>query len=193
MYVVRKNHAGMQSLPLDAMLLSQRMIFLTDSITTKSATTILQQLLFLENEDNHNPIKLIINSSGGEVSAGLTLYDQIKGMDVPIDIYCTEIAASMAAILLAGGKRGHRFILKSSRVMIHEPLLTSSSGMCASASSLQKTAESIIETKRLLNQLLAQDTGRTLKEIEQAVSYDNYMNAEQAVAFGICDAIVDRI
>lgn len=194
MQIIKKSSNGIQSLPLDAMLLAQRMIFLTDAITTKTANVVLQQLLFLESEDNKTPIKLIINSPGGSVTAGLMLYDQLKGMEVPIDMCCTELAASMAAIILACGKPGHRFILKRSRVMIHEPLISSSSGgVCGSASSIQKTAESIMETKHILTELLAQDTGRTVEEIEKAVSYDNFMNAEEAVAFGICDTIVDRV
>lgn len=194
MQIIKKSSSGIQSLPLDAMLLAQRKVFLTDTITTKSANAVLQQLLFLESEDSSAPIKLIIDSPGGEVNAGLMLYDQIKGMDVPIEMYCVELAASMAAIILAGGKPGHRFILKHSKVMIHEPLISSSSGgVCGSASSIQKTAESILETKRILTELLAQDTGRSVEEIENAVSYDNFMNAEEAVAFGICDIIVNRV
>ncbi|MGM9661283.1 MAG: ClpP family protease [Faecousia sp.] len=194
MQIIKKSSSGIQSLPLDAMLLAQRKVFLSEAITTKSANAVLQQLLFLEGEDSNAPIKLIIDSPGGEVNAGLMLYDQIKGMDVPIEMYCTELAASMAAVILAGGRPGHRFILKHSKVMIHEPLISSSSGgICGSASSIAKTAESILETKRVMTELLAQDTGRTIEEIEKAVSFDNFMNAEEAVTFGICDSIVDRV
>ena len=139
-------------------------------------------------------MKLIINSSGGEVEAGLFLYQQIKGMDVPIDLYCTELAASMAGILLAGGKHG-RYILKSGRVMIHEPLISASSGgISGSASQIARTAETILDTKRRLNQLLANDTNRPIEEIEKLVADgDHWFTAEEAVAFGICDAIVDRV
>ncbi len=192
MDIIKKSSVGIQSLPLDAMLLSQRTIFLTEEITTNSATKILKQLLFLESEDNSEPIKLIINSPGGQVSAGLMLYDQLKSMTVPVDLYCVELAASMAAVILAGGKPGHRFILKHSKVMIHEPFITAG-GVGGNASSVQKTAESILETKRTLVELLAQDTGRSVEEIQESLSYDNYMNAEGAIAFGICDGIVDRV
>ncbi len=194
MQIIKKSSSGIHSLPLDAMLLSQRMVFLTDTITTKTANAVLQQMLFLESEDSHAPIKLIIDSPGGEVNAGLMLYDLIKGMEAPIEMYCTELAASMAAIILAGGRQGHRFILKHSQVMLHEPLIPSLSGYeNRSASSIAKTAESIMKTKRMLVELLAQDTGRTIQEIEEAVSFDNYMNAEVAVAFGICDTIVEHV
>ena len=115
MQVIKKSSAGIQSLPLEAMLLAQRIIFLNGEITTDSADLILKQLLYLESEDTHEPVKLVINSPGGSVSAGLMLYQQIKGMELPIDIYCTEMAASMAAVILAGGRPGHRFIMKMLR------------------------------------------------------------------------------
>ena len=194
MDVIKKSSAGIQSLPLEAMLLSQRIVFLNGEITTESADLILKQLLYLESEDENEPVRLIINSSGGSVSAGLMLYQQIKGMEMPIDIYCTEMAASMAAIILAGGRPGHRFIVKTGRTMIHEPLVSSSSGgISGSASSIEKAAESIIEMKRKLTELIASDTGHTIEEIEEAISFDNLMDAEESVAFGICDAVVDRV
>ena len=102
MSIIRKTSSGIQSLSLDAVLLDKRMVFLSDTITSASADLVVKQLLFLECLDDRERIKLIINSPGGEVEAGLFLYQQIKGMDIPIDIYCTELAASMAAILLAG-------------------------------------------------------------------------------------------
>lgn len=194
MQVIKKSSAGIQSLPLEAMLLAQRIIFLNGEITTDSADLILKQLLYLESEDTHEPVKLVINSPGGSVSAGLMLYQQIKGMELPIDIYCTEMAASMAAVILAGGRPGHRFIMKMGRTMIHEPLVSpSGGGISGSASSIQKTAESIMETKRVLTKLIASDTGHTVEEIEEGISFDNYMNAEESVAFGICDAVVERV
>lgn len=194
MQIIKKSSNGIQSLPLEAVLLAQRKIFLTDTITTKSANMVLQQLLYLESEDPLAPVKLLIDSPGGEVNAGLMLYDQIKGMDVPIEMYCTELAASMAAVILAGGRPSRRFILKHSKVMIHEPLVApSAGGTYASASSIQKTAESIMRTKRTLMELLARDTGHPVEEIERSVAFDNFMNAEDAVAFGICDGIVERV
>lgn len=194
MNVIRKTSSGIQSLSLDAVLLDKRMIFLSGVITSASVDLVVKQLLFLEGLDERERVKLIINSSGGEVEAGLFLYQQIKGMDVPIDLYCTELAASMAGILLAGGKHG-RYILKSGRVMIHEPLISASSGgISGSASQIARTAETILDTKRRLNQLLANDTNRSIEEIEKLVADgDHWFTAEEAVAFGICDAIVDRV
>lgn len=194
MQVIQKSSSGTQSFPLDAMLLAQRTVFLTGEINTSTVNAIIQQLLFLESADATAPIKLIITSPGGTVQAGLALYDQLKGMTVPIDLYCVELAASMAAVILAGGRRGHRFILRHSMVMIHEPQIASASGgVCGSASSIQKTAESILTTKRELTDLLARDTGHRVEEIEAAIGYDNFMKADEAVAFGICDRVVDRV
>ena len=194
MQVIKKTNSGIQNLSLDAVLLDRRKVFLSGGIDSESVDLVVKQLLFLESMDDREPIQLIINSPGGEVLAGLYLYDQLKGMKVPIDIYCAEMAASMAAILLAAGRKGHRYILKHSKVMIHEPLISlSSGGISGSASSIAKSAESIMQTKRDLVAILSQDTGRSEKEIEKAVSYDNFMTAEEAVKFGICDKIVDRI
>lgn len=192
MNIIKKSNSGIQTLPLNSYWLSQRKIFISDSITMESANTAIQQLLFLECEDKTAPIEIYLSSPGGEVNAGLMLYDQLKGMNnLQIKTYCIGLAASMAAILLAGGQKGNRFILPHSKVMIHEPLILG--GVGGSATSIQRTAESIMETKQITTRLLAQDTGKPIELIEQAISYDNFMNAEQAVEFGICDAVVSRI
>lgn len=193
MQIIKKSSSGIQSIPLNSILLSQRKVFLSDTITMESANTIIQQLLFLESEDSSSPIEIYISSPGGEVNAGLMLYDQLKGMNnIPIKMYCTGLAASMAAIILAGGQKHNRLILPHSKVMVHEPLI-SGSGVSGSATSIQRTAESIMETKRIMTELLAQDTGRPVEEIYKAISYDNFLNAEEAVTFGICDAIINRV
>ena len=108
-----------------------------------------------------------------------------------VNIYCVKLCASMAAILLASGPKKHRYILKSSKTMIHEPLIID--GVSGSATSIQKTAESIMETKRRSVELLAADTGKSIEEVEKAISYDHFMNAEESVAFGLVDQIINRI
>lgn len=194
MQVIKKSSNGIQSLPLDAMLLSKRIVFLKGKITSDSADEILRQMIYLAEEDPAAPIRLIINSPGGTVSAGLAIYDQIKGSPAPVETYCVELAASMAAHLLAAGAPGKRCILRHSHTMIHEPLISSESGgVTGSATDIQKTAESIMKTKRQMVELLAADTGHTAEEIEAATAFDNIMDAEQAVAFGLCDCIVDRV
>ncbi len=191
MQTLKKTNSGIQSLNLDSVLLDKRMIFLDTEITPESANLILKQFLFLESADPYEPIKLIINSNGGQVTAGLMIYDVIQACSCDVDIYCTGMTASMAAVLLASGKKGHRFILPHSEVMIHEPLIAN--GFGGSATTIEKTTQNILKVKAQINQLLAKHTGNSVKEIDRATAFDNYMTATEAVQFGLCDKIVDRV
>ncbi len=191
MNIPMKSANGITLVPLETRLLLERKIYLEGEIQEASAAAFQQQMQYLALEDPHKPVDLYLNSNGGQVSAGLRIYDILKGTGLELTVWCTGMAASMAAILLAGGPKGRRFILPHAQVMIHEPLI--SGGVSGSATSIQRTAESILETKRLAVELLAADTGRTLKQVEQAISFDNYMNAEEAVKFGLCDAVVPRL
>ena len=122
------------------------------------------------------------------MNAGMAIYDMLQSMDMEVNIYCVGIAASMAAIILAGGQQGHRFILPHSRTMIHEPMI--SQGVGGSASSIKNISDSILQTRELLNGVLCKHTHHTPEEMAKEISYDHYMNAEETVAFGICDRIV---
>ena len=166
----------------------ERKIFIEGEITSSSACDFVRAIMTLAGDNAEKPIDIYINSRGGEVNAGLLIYDTLKGIETEVNLHCIGIAASMAAIILAGG---NRFILPHSRVMIHEPLI--SGGVGGSATSIQKTAESIMETKQLSVKLLANDTEKSVKEIERAITYDNYMNADEAIAFGICDSIETNV
>ncbi len=132
-------------------------------------------------------LTIYINSPGGSVSAGLAIQDALEAYPYSYDIICCGLAASMAAVLLAGGRKGHRFIMPHSKVMIHEPLIAG--GLGGSATSIQRTAESIMETKRILSEMLSKFTGKSIKEIEKNIAYDNFFTAEEAIKFGLCDAI----
>lgn len=184
--IVKSSH-GITLVPVTSKLLAERKIFIEDEITSASACDIVRSLMLLVKEDPNKPIDIYINSPGGRVDAGLMIYDTLKGMKTEVNLHCIGMAASMAAVILAGGKKGHRYILPHSKTMIHEPLISGDVG--GSATSIQRTAESIMETKRLTVELLAKDTGKKEKEIETAVSFDNYMNAEESIAFGLCDSI----
>ena len=138
-----------------------------------------------------SPITVYINSPGGEINAGLLIYDALQGCRTEINLYCIGLCASMAAIILAGGQKGRRFATPHSKLLLHEPLL--SGGFAGSASSIQRTAESIMETKRIIAELLAKDTGKDIESIDKAIAFDNYLNAQEAVAFGLCDRIVTSI
>ena len=181
---------GTREVQLTTHHLMNRVVFLTGDIDTEMANNFLSQLLYLEQEPD-KPVKIYINSHGGEVNAGLMIYDAIQGSKLDITMICAGIAASMAAILLAGGRKDKRLILKHSKVMIHEPLI--SNGVGGSATSIKKISDSINETRDIVNEILAEHTGRTVEEINEATNFDNYMNAQEAIDFGICDAIATSI
>lgn len=182
--------SGTRTVELTTRHLMNRNIFLTGSIDSEAANKFISQFLYLE-QDSTKPVTIYINSPGGEINAGLMIYDTIQGSSLDINIICTGMAASMAAILLAGGQKGRRYILKHSKVMIHEPLLAN--GVGGSATSIMNISQSILETREIVNGILAKHTGKTIEEINEATSFDNYMNADEAVAFGICDTISGKI
>lgn len=181
---------GTREILLNTRHLMNRNIFLNGEIDEAMANSVLSQFLFLEQESNE-PITMYVNSHGGEINAGLMIYDIIQSSDLKINMVCTGFAASMAAILLAGGTKGCRYILKHSKVMIHEPLIAH--GVGGSATSIRNISESILETRKIVNGILAKHTGKTIDEINKATSFDNFMNAKEAITFGICDAITEKI
>lgn len=181
---------GTREVSLATRHLMNRNVFLTGSIDGEMANNFLSQFIYLEQESD-DPVTIYINSPGGEVNAGLMIYDTIQGSRLPINMVCTGMAASMAAILLAGGQKGYRYILKHSKIMIHEPLIASSVG--GSATSIKNISDSILETREIVNGILAEHTGKSIEEINNATNFDNYMNAEEAIAFGICDEITANV
>lgn len=188
--IVKSSH-GIALIPVESRLLSERKLFIEGEITAVSACDFVKSIMLLVKEDSEKPIDIYINSLGGEVNAGLLIYDTLKGLKAEINLYCIGMCASMAAIILSSGKKGHRFILKHSQTMIHEPLI--SGGVGGSATTIKRTAESILDVRQKTIELLMGNTGRRKGEIEEAISYDNYMDAEESVAFGICDHIKDSI
>ncbi|MBR1852646.1 MAG: ATP-dependent Clp protease proteolytic subunit [Lachnospiraceae bacterium] len=185
--VEKKGYNSIKEVQIRSELLGNRKVFLTGNIDSDLADDFLQQMMFLAQESKE-PVDVYINSPGGEIDAGLLIYDVLQGIEIPVNLICTGTAASMAAIILAAGEKGRRFILPHSRTMIHEPLLRG--GVGGSATSIRNLSESILETRDLVNNLLAKHTGKTLAEINEATSYDNHMNAEESVTFGLCDRIV---
>ena len=180
---------GTWTVSLNTRHLMNRIIFLTGEINSAMADDFLSQMLFLEQSEE--PVTVYINSFGGEVNAGLMIYDAIQLSSLDISLVCTGTAASMAAVILAGGRPDRRYIMKHSKVMIHEPLI--SDGVGGSATSIRNISESIMETRRTLNGILAEHTGKTIEEINEATAFDNYMNADEAIEFGICDKVADAI
>ena len=182
-----ESHNGIREVNIYTRHLSKRRIFLNSEIDRDVANDIVAQLLYLQ-EESDAPIFFYINSNGGEINAGLYIYDVIQSMTAPIYMYCTGMAASMAALLLAGGQPGRRFILPHSKTMIHEPLLAG--GVGGSATSIRNISDSILETRNIVNGILAKHTGKSIKEVNKATAFDNYMNADKSVEFGICDKVV---
>lgn len=180
---------GTREVSLTTRHLMNRTIFLNGSIDSDMANDFLSELLYLEESDE--PVTLYIDSPGGEVNAGLMIYDAIRGSGLTINMVCTGMAASMAAIIFAGGQKGRRYILPHSKVMIHEPLI--SNGVGGSATSIKNISDSILETRSILNGILSKHTGKSAKEINKATSFDNTMNAEDAIKFGLCDSITETI
>lgn len=186
---VYKGARGSAVIPLDSELLSERIILIDDTITSQTAVDFYKSMRFLAKTDE--PIKVVICSGGGEVIAGQAIYDLMQGVKNEVHTYCIGRAASMAAVLLAAGTKGHRYILPHSEVMIHEVLI--GGGVGGSATSISKISESINKTRDVMNGILAKHTGKTIEEINEATSFDNYMTAQQAVEFGICDKITDNV
>ena len=185
-----ENAHGIRNVSLQTHFLMNRMIFINERISGELANTVLSQFLFLEQQSDE-PITIYLNSPGGEINEGLMIYDIIQSSKLEINTVCTGRAASMAAVLLAAGTPGHRYILRHSEVMIHEPLIER--GVGGSATSIHNLSESILEIKETMNQILAKHTGKTMEEIDQATKFDNFMNAREAIDFGICDAIAESI
>ncbi|HKM22144.1 MAG TPA: ATP-dependent Clp protease proteolytic subunit [Lachnospiraceae bacterium] len=177
---------GTREVSLYTRQLMNRNIFIQGEINADIANDVLNQIMFLTKESDAE-INLFINSGGGEVASGLVIYDLLQEIKIPINIYCTGMAASMAAVLLAAGQKGRRYILPHSKTMIHEPLIAG--GVGGSATSIKTISNSILETKDIVNTILAKHTGKSVDEINEATAFDNYMNAEESVAFGLCDAI----
>ena len=167
-------------------LLKERIIFLGEEVTDVSASIVVAQLLFLEAEDPNKDINLYINSPGGSVTAGMAIYDTMNYIKCDVSTVCMGMAASMGAFLLSGGAKGKRFALPNAEVMIHQP----SGGAQGQATEIRIVAENILKIKKRLNEILAANTGQPYEVIERDTERDNYMNAEEAKAYGLIDEII---
>ncbi|MCG6891173.1 MAG: ATP-dependent Clp endopeptidase proteolytic subunit ClpP [Gammaproteobacteria bacterium] len=184
--VVEQSARGERAYDIYSRLLKERVIFVVGPIEDHMANLIVAQLLFLESENPDKDISLYINSPGGSVTAGLAIYDTMQFIKPDVSTLCTGQAASMGAILLAGGKAGKRYGLPHSRVMIHQPL----GGFQGQATDFEIHAKEILAVRSRLNQLLAKHTGKSEAEIDLATERDNFMSAEQSVDYGIMDKVL---
>ena len=185
-YVIEQTSRGERSYDIYSRLLKDRIIFLGEEVTDVSANIIVAELLFLESEDPNKDIHLYINSPGGSVSAGWAIYDTMRYIKCDVSTTCIGMAASMGAFLLAGGTKGKRYSLPNSRIMIHQP----SGGTQGQASDIKIQAEQIIETRKRLNQYLAENCGQPIEVIERDTERDHWMDAGAAKAYGLIDQVV---
>ena len=185
-YVIEQTSRGERSYDIYSRLLKDRIIFLGEEVNDVSASLVVAELLFLEAEDPGKDIQLYINSPGGSVTAGMAIYDTMQYIKCDVSTICLGMAASMGAFLLAGGTKGKRFALPNSTIMIHQP----SGRAQGQATEIQIVADHIAKTKRTLNEILAANTGQPLEVVEKDTDRDNYMSAEEALAYGLIDGVV---
>ncbi|MCS3455822.1 ATP-dependent Clp endopeptidase proteolytic subunit ClpP [Aeromonas rivuli] len=186
--VVEQTAKGERSYDIYSRLLKERVIFLTGPVEDHMANLVVAQLLFLESESPDKDISIYINSPGGAVTAGMSIYDTMQFIKPDVSTVCMGQACSMGAFLLAGGAKGKRFCLPNARVMIHQPL----GGFQGQASDIQIHAQEILKIKNTLNERLAFHTGQDMATIERDTDRDNFMSAEQAMAYGLVDGVFNQ-
>ncbi|WP_156299917.1 ATP-dependent Clp endopeptidase proteolytic subunit ClpP [Streptobacillus canis] len=187
-YVIENEGNGERTYDIYSRLLKDRIIFLSGEINTEMANAIIAQLLFLNAQDKEKDITLYINSPGGMVTAGLGIYDTMNHISCDVATVCIGMAASMGAFLLSSGTKGKRFALPNSEVMIHQPL----GGARGQATDIQIVAENILKTKHKLAEILAKNTGQSFEKVIADTDRDNYLSAEEALAYGLVDKVLEK-
>ena len=185
-YVVEQTSRGERSYDIYSRLLNDRIIMLTDEVNDSTASVVVAQLLFLEGQDPSKDISLYINSPGGSVTAGMSIFDTMQYIKCDVSTICMGMAASMGAFLLAAGAKGKRYSLPNSDIMIHQP----SGGAKGQATDIMIHADHIIQTKKKLNEILAERTGQPYDVIARDTERDNFMTAQQALEYGLIDEIL---
>jgi ATP-dependent Clp protease protease subunit len=186
--VVEQTARGERAYDIYSRLLKERVIFIVGQIEDHMANLVVAQLLFLESENPDKDIALYINSPGGSVSAGLSIYDTMQFIKPDVSTMCVGQAASMGAVLLAGGSKGKRYSLPHSRMMTHQPL----AGFQGQASDIDIHAREVLQTRDRLNRILSKHTGQTIEKIGQDTERDNFMGGDAAVAYGLIDRVMER-
>jgi ATP-dependent Clp protease protease subunit len=186
--VVEQTGRGERSYDIYSRLLKDRIIFVGSEIEDGMANLVIAQLLFLESEDPDKDVFLYINSPGGVVTSGLAIYDTMQYIKCPVSTICTGQAASMGAVLLAGGDKGKRIVLPNARILIHQP----SGGSRGQAADIKIQADEILKTRQLLNGILARHTGQPIDRIERDTDRDFYMSADEAVEYGLVDKVIQK-
>lgn len=184
--VVEQTARGERAYDIYSRLLKDRLIFIVGPVEDHMANLIVAQLMYLESENPEKDIQLYINSPGGSVTAGLSIYDTMQFVNPDVSTICVGQAASMGALLLGGGTKGKRYALPHSRIMVHQP----SAGFQGQATDIDIHAREVLELKRRLNEIMASNTGQPIKTIEKDLERDNFMSAEMAVKYGLIDTVL---
>lgn len=185
-YVVEQTNRGERSYDIFSRLLSDRIIVLSDEVNDTTASLVVAQLLFLEGQDPDKDISLYINSPGGSVTAGMAIYDTMNYIKCDVSTICIGMAASMGAFLLSSGAKGKRYALPNSEIMIHQPL----GGAQGQATEIQIAAEHIRRTREKLNRILAENTGKSIEDINRDTERDNFLSAQEAFEYGLVDKVI---
>jgi ATP-dependent Clp protease, protease subunit len=186
--VVEQTARGERAYDIYSRLLKERVVFIVGPVEDHMANLVVAQLLYLESENPDKDIHLYINSPGGSVTAGLSIYDTMQFIQSDVSTICVGQAASMGALLLGGGKKGKRFALPHSRIMVHQP----SAGYQGTATDIDIHAREVLELKRRLNEIMARHTGQPLEKIDRDLDRDNFMSGEAAVNYGLIDTVLEQ-
>lgn len=186
--VVEQTARGERAYDIYSRLLKERLIFVVGTVEDQMANLIVAQLLYLESENPDKDIQLYINSPGGTVSSGLSVYDTMQFVNCDVSTICIGQAASMGALLLGGGAHGKRYALPHSRIMMHQP----SAGYSGQATDIEIHAKEVLELKRRLNEIMARHTGQTVQQVEQDLERDNFMSSAEAVKYGLIDTVLEQ-
>ena len=188
-FVVEKSGREERAMDIYSRLLKDRIIFLGTQVNDQISNIIVAELLYLQFEDPKADIHMYINSPGGSITAGMAIYDTMQFISCDVATYCLGQAASMGAVLLTAGKKGKRYALPNSRIMIHQPL----AGMEGTATELDIHAKEVLKVKKRMNEILQKHTGKSLDELEKDTDRDNFMTAEEANQYGLVDAVLEKL
>ncbi len=187
--VVEQTNRGERSYDIYSRLLEDRIIFLADQVTDATASLVLAQLLYLEAKDPDKDIQLYIDSPGGSITAGMAIYDTMQYIKCDVSTICIGMAASMGAFLLAAGEKGKRFALPNSEVMIHQPLIAGG-GLSGQTTDIKIYTDHLVNTKKKMNEILAERTGQTYEKLCEDTERDNFMTAQEAKEYGLIDEVI---
>lgn len=187
--VVEQTNRGERSYDIYSRLLEDRIIFLADQVTDATASLVVAQLLYLEAKDPDKDIQLYIDSPGGSITAGMAIYDTMQYIKCDVSTICIGMAASMGAFLLAAGEKGKRFALPNSEVMIHQPLIAGG-GLSGQTTDIKIYTDHLVNTKKMMNEILAERTGQTYEKLCEDTERDNFMTAQEAKEYGLIDEVI---